>query len=168
MLSELLHLKNQYPNAKIVVGNTEIGVEVKFKHLSYPVLIQPTLVKEMRTITEYSEVMNIGASVTLIELENCLKNQIDRKPEYRTRIFSEIVSMLHWFAGKQVRNVAAVGGNIMTGSPISDLNPIFMAAGIKLNVSSLKNGSRLIPMDYNFFIYFSLNFNFTKWNYFNC
>lgn len=39
----------------------------------------------------------------------------------------------------------------MTGSPISDLNPIFMAAGIKLNVSSLKNGSRLIPMDHNFF-----------------
>nr|XP_034184290.1 xanthine dehydrogenase isoform X2 [Osmia lignaria] len=151
MLSELLHLKNQYTNAKIVVGNTEIGVEVKFKHLSYPVLIQPTLVKEMRTITEYSEVMDVGASVTLIELENCLKNQIDRKPEHKTRIFSEIVSMLHWFAGKQVRNVAAVGGNIMTGSPISDLNPIFMAAGIKLNVSSLKNGNRLIPMDHNFF-----------------
>ena len=32
--------------------------------------------------------------------------------------------MLHWFAGKQIRNAAAVGGNIMTGSPISDLNPV--------------------------------------------
>lgn len=39
----------------------------------------------------------------------------------------------------------------MTGSPISDLNPIFMAAGIKLNVSSMKNGVRLIPMDHTFF-----------------
>lgn len=39
----------------------------------------------------------------------------------------------------------------MTGSPISDLNPIFMAAGVKLNVSSLKNGNRLIPMDHTFF-----------------
>lgn len=39
----------------------------------------------------------------------------------------------------------------MTGSPISDLNPIFMAAGIKLNVSSMKNGVRLVPMDHTFF-----------------
>ncbi|CAL7940094.1 unnamed protein product [Xylocopa violacea] len=150
-LSELLHLKAQHPNAKIVVGNTEIGVEVKFKHLSYPVLIQPTLIKEMRNIEEYPDVINVGASVTLVEMETFLKNQIARQPEYQTRVFSEIVNMLHWFAGKQIRNVAAVGGNIMTGSPISDLNPIFMAAGIKLNVSSLKKGNRLIPMDHTFF-----------------
>lgn len=45
----------------------------------------------------------------------------------------------------------AVGGNVMTGSPISDLNPILMAAGVKLNVCSLKNGTRLIPMDHTFF-----------------
>ncbi|CAK9809030.1 Xanthine dehydrogenase [Anthophora quadrimaculata] len=150
-LTELLHLKDQYPNAKIVVGNTEIGVEVKFKHLSYPVLIQPTLIKELQNIDEYPEAMNVGASVTLIELEKSLRNQIDKKPEYQTRIFKEIISMLHWFAGKQIRNVAAVGGNIMTGSPISDLNPIFMAALVKLNVSSLKNGNRLVVMDHTFF-----------------
>ncbi|KOC64646.1 Xanthine dehydrogenase [Habropoda laboriosa] len=150
-LTELLHLKNQYPNAKIVVGNTEIGVEVKFKHLSYPVLIQPTLIKEMRSVDEYPEMMNVGASVTLVELEKSLRNQIDKKPEYQTRIFNEIINMLHWFAGKQIRNVAAVGGNVMTGSPISDLNPIFMAAGVKLEVCSSKNGNRLIPMDHTFF-----------------
>lgn len=26
--------------------------------------------------------------------------------EYNTRIFMEIINMLHWFAGKQIRNVA--------------------------------------------------------------
>ena len=30
----------------------------------------------------------------------------------------------------------AVGGNIMTASPISDLNPLFMAAGCHLTVGS--------------------------------
>jgi xanthine dehydrogenase/oxidase len=35
--------------------------------------------------------------------------------------------MLRWFAGKQIRNAAAVGGNIMTGSPISDLNPVTLS-----------------------------------------
>ena len=53
-------------------------------------------------------------------------------------------------AGKQIRNVAAVGGNIMTGSPISDLNPIFLAAGCRLRIGSVE-GEREISFDENFF-----------------
>ncbi|KAG5679787.1 hypothetical protein PVAND_009325 [Polypedilum vanderplanki] len=49
--------------------------------------------------------------------------------------------MLHWFSGTQVRNVASIGGNIVTSSPISDLNPILLAAGAKLEVqTSLMKG----------------------------
>ncbi|XP_050457296.1 xanthine dehydrogenase isoform X2 [Cataglyphis hispanica] len=153
----LLALKEQYPNAKIVIGNTEIGVEVKFKHLVYPVLIQPTQIREMREIIETQKALKVGASVTLAELEETLRYYVKTKPEHSTRIFTEIINMLHWFAGKQIRNVAAVGGNIMTGSPISDLNPIFMAANIKLNLCSLKHGSRTVPMDHTFFVGYRRN-----------
>ncbi|XP_015600760.1 xanthine dehydrogenase [Cephus cinctus] len=156
-LKELLVLKKKYHSAKIIVGNTEVGVEVKFKHLLYPVLIQPTQIKEMREISVTHETIRIGASVTLMELEEALKHQIKAQPEYKTRIFTQIVNMLHWFAGKQIRNVAAVGGNIMTGSPISDLNPIFMAAGIKLNLCSLDRGHRTVPMDHTFFVGYRRN-----------
>lgn len=31
--------------------------------------------------------------------------------EYNTRIFTEIINMLHWFAGKQIRNVAVSMSN---------------------------------------------------------
>lgn len=34
----------------------------------------------------------------------------------------------------------AVGGNIMTASPISDLNPLFMAAGVTVEVASQGEG----------------------------
>ncbi|XP_018406133.1 PREDICTED: xanthine dehydrogenase [Cyphomyrmex costatus] len=156
-LKTLLALKDQYPNVKIIIGNTEIGVEMKFKRLMYPILIQPTQVKEMREVIEIPEALRIGASVTLVELEETLRHYVKIKPEYNTRIFTEIINMLHWFAGKQIRNVAAVGGNIMTGSPISDLNPIFMAAGIKLNLCSLKYGSRTILMDHTFFVGYRRN-----------
>lgn len=57
-----------------------LGVEVKFKHLSYPVLIHPILIKEMRTVEEYAGMLNVGASVTLVELEKALKEQINKKP----------------------------------------------------------------------------------------
>ena len=68
-------------------------------------------------------------------MENACLQQIEALPQYKTRVLVEIVEMLRWFAGKQIRNVAAVGGNIMTGSPISDLNPIFMAARLDLVVT---------------------------------
>lgn len=38
----------------------------------------------------------------------------------------------------------------MTGSPISDLNPIFMAANIDLHVQNTES-SRVIPMNHTFF-----------------
>ena len=43
-LEDLLHLKKKFPDAKLVVGNTELGVEIKFKKCFYPVMIQPTKV----------------------------------------------------------------------------------------------------------------------------
>ena len=51
----------------------------------------------------------------------------------------------------------AVGGNLMTGSPISDLNPIFLAAGITLNLCSLKRGARSVKMDHKFFVGYRRN-----------
>lgn len=156
-LNEILTLKKNFPNAKIIVGNTEVGVEMKFRNILYPVLINPTKVKEMCETIETEGYLQVGASVSLIEMEVKLREQIKNKSEFQTRIFTGIVDMLHWFAGKQIRNVAAVGGNIMTGSPISDLNPVFMAAGIKLNLCSLNNGYRSVPMDHNFFTSYRRN-----------
>lgn len=39
----------------------------------------------------------------------------------------------------------------MTGSPISDLNPIFISSKTQLNLQSKKGGSRTVVMDENFF-----------------
>lgn len=47
--------------------------------------------------------------------------------------------------------MAAIGGNIMTGSPISDLNPILVAAGCGVRVAGLQ-GSRELPLDMAFFL----------------
>jgi hypothetical protein len=43
-LEDLLQLKLKFPESKLVVGNTELGVEIKFKKCYYPVMIQPTKV----------------------------------------------------------------------------------------------------------------------------
>lgn len=130
-LEHLLALKKRYPETKIIVGNTEVGVEVKFKHFEYPVLANPTQIVELTHVEKLDGGLKVGASVTLMEMERVMKEEIKSSPECETRLYRAIVEMLHWFAGKQIRNVASVGGNLMTGSPISDLNPIFTAAGIE-------------------------------------
>ena len=55
-LSALLHLKEAHPAAKLVVGNTEVGIEAKFKHAHYPVLVAVTHVPELTSIEVRSTV----------------------------------------------------------------------------------------------------------------
>lgn len=132
-LNDLLSLKLEYPDAKIIVGNTEVGVEVKFKHFNYPVLIMPNQIPEMNEIIHRDNGVEFGASVTLMQINDTLQQLVDELPEHQTRLYRAIIDMLHYFAGKQIRNVASIGGNIMTGSPISDLVPIFSAADTRYN-----------------------------------
>ena len=49
-LNHLLELKKKHPEAKVVVGNTELGVEVKFKHCTYPVYINPSNIPQMSQV----------------------------------------------------------------------------------------------------------------------
>ncbi|XP_065054384.1 xanthine dehydrogenase-like isoform X1 [Rhopilema esculentum] len=150
-LNELLSLKEQFPYAKIVVGNTEVGLETKFKHLEYPVLIHPSHIKELKEISILENGVTFGASVTLDEMETVCRRMIEKLPAYKTRVLSAFVEMMQWFAGKQIRYVAAVGGNIMTGSPISDLIPIFMASKCRLDVAC-KNEKRSLEMNEKFYV----------------
>lgn len=103
---ELLDLKYKYPNARIVVGNTEvgkvhkyeiyitaqlynnilifffqkIGVEIKFKNCQYPVMIQPNKVSELNVIKKCVKGLIVGAAVTIDKLENELKKLTDTMP----------------------------------------------------------------------------------------
>ena len=53
---------------------------------------------------------------------------------------------LRWFASTQIRNFATLAGNIVTGSPISDLNPILVATDAWLSVRSKTKGTRNVSM----------------------
>ena len=155
-LKELLELKRSHPEAKLVVGNTELGIEMKFKKQSYPVMIQPNKVHALQHIKITDEGLVIGSSVTLSTLKVTLESLISSRPKYTTRIFHQIIEMLRWFAGEQIRNVGSVGGNIMTGSPISDLNPIFMACKAMLTLASVDKTRaqphfRQVPLDQHFY-----------------
>ncbi|XP_029448890.1 xanthine dehydrogenase/oxidase isoform X2 [Rhinatrema bivittatum] len=149
-LSELLALKAQYPDAKLVVGNTEVGIEMKFKNMLYPVIIAPSRIPELSCVQRTEEGISFGAACSLTRVGDVLRKAVAELPSHQTQVFQAVLEQLRWFAGPQIRNVAAIGGNIMTASPISDLNPVFQASGSRLTLIS-NEGRRTVPMDDAFF-----------------
>uniref|UniRef100_A0A8B9KDV7 Xanthine dehydrogenase n=1 Tax=Astyanax mexicanus TaxID=7994 RepID=A0A8B9KDV7_ASTMX len=135
-LTELLELKAAYPEARLVVGNTEVGIEMKFKNQLYPVILSPTNVQELRNIQFTENGMECGAAVTLAELGEVLREEVEKLPNYRTEIFQAVLEQLRWFAGRQIRNVAV---RISTVILITKMYILF------------KEGKRVVKMDEKFF-----------------
>lgn len=80
----------------------------------------------------------MGASVSLTKVMHMCKAHNSGN----LSIYSAIARQLRWFAGNQIRNVASLGGNMVTGSPISDLNPLMIAGSAVLRIEGKGSGVR--------------------------
>ena len=136
----------------------------------------------MNEIVHYNGGLSIGAAVTISDVEAKLKSVSSICQKEQTRVFEQVLNMFHWFAGKQIRNCATLGGNLsefkkalrqshdmhgmvgylilqlcllgnlMTGSPISDLSPVLMASGAELQIlSSSEPEGKWVKFDRTFF-----------------
>ncbi|KAF2085591.1 hypothetical protein K490DRAFT_58488 [Saccharata proteae CBS 121410] len=159
-LAQLLQLKNAYPSAKIVGGASEVQVEVRFKNSDFAISVYVSDIEELadtklpRTEAEWealSEVL-IGANMPLTELEHVCK-AVYSKLGQRALAMESLRKQLRYFAGRQIRNVASLAGNVATASPISDANPVLLAAGADVIARSEAKGSFVLPMSEFFVAY---------------
>lgn len=150
-LKHLLELKARYPDAKLVVGNSEVGIEMRLKRIQYRVLISVINIPELNMLSVKDDGLEIGAAVRLSALQNLLRKVLADRVAYETSACKAFIEQIKWFAGTQIKNVASVGGNICTASPISDLNPLWMAAGAKFRVINCKGNIRTVLAE-NFFL----------------
>ena len=159
-LDGLLQYKHDHPEAKIVVGNTEVGIEVKFKAMEYKYFTNPNHIPELKVLELQSGGLLVGSAVTLQTMRDFienLENKVNAGAEKLTVTSEQIrglVAMKHmlgWFASTQIRNVASLGGNIATASPISDMNPMLCSCGAMLRLVSKTGGIREVPIS-NFFL----------------
>ncbi|KAG9473352.1 hypothetical protein GDO78_016497, partial [Eleutherodactylus coqui] len=147
---ELLQLKVQYPKAPLVVGNTAVGLDMKFRGVFHPIIISPTRIVELHLVTETDTGITLGAASSLTALQDTLNNAVSRLPEEKTKLYRALLQQLQTLGGAQIRNTASLGGNIISRSPTSDLNPVMAAGGCILNLAS-KDGTRQVPLDESFF-----------------
>ena len=88
-LDELLHIKTIYPNAKIVSGNSEVGVEMRFKGMDYNCFIYVGDVNELQSVQiKNKNALQIGVNITLNELSESLNNFLDITQQFNGGILA--------------------------------------------------------------------------------
>jgi xanthine dehydrogenase/oxidase len=151
-LEQLVSLKDAYPSAKLVGGASEVQVEVRFKNSDFAVSVYVSDVQELKRTTlpsdtdlESAKELVIAANTPLTELEAICK-EVYAKLGKRALVLEALRKQLRYFAGRQIRNVASLAGNIATASPISDANPVLMACGATLEAVNKAKGTIELPM----------------------
>ncbi|KAK7429576.1 hypothetical protein QQZ08_003955 [Neonectria magnoliae] len=135
-LDQLLQIKHVHPQAKIIGGSTETQIETKFKALEYPVSVYVGDIAELRHYSFKEDHLEIGGNVILTDMEKICEHAIPHYGHARGQVFEGILKQLKYFAGRQIRNVGTPAGNLVTASPISDLNPTLWAANAVLVAKS--------------------------------
>jgi xanthine dehydrogenase large subunit len=136
-LPDLFALLSVHPNAQLVAGATEIGVELNKKFKPFPCLVSTEGVAELIRITATNEAWHIGAAATLTNVEEALGGE-----------FPSMAKMLRVFAARQIRNRATLGGNLVTASPIGDSAPVLLTLDASIVLTSAKRERTVALADF--------------------
>jgi xanthine dehydrogenase small subunit len=132
---ECLLLMEEFPDALLVNGATDVALRVTKKSETLRHIIDCSRIEELKSVSSDSHALTIGAGVRISEVMKLVKSD-----------FPGLYQMLTVFAARQIRNVATLGGNIGTASPIGDTLPVLMAYGADIVLQS-RRGTRRVKAD---------------------
>jgi xanthine dehydrogenase molybdopterin binding subunit/xanthine dehydrogenase small subunit len=140
-LEKLFRAMAEHPNARLIAGATDLGLEITKRFQRFPVLISLEAVAELSETSSTETEWQVGAATTLTKLDDLLGGE-----------FPEIREMLSVFGSRQIRNRATLGGNLATASPIGDSAPVLLALEASVVIASAA-GERVLPLDEFFVAY---------------
>ncbi|NBE54293.1 xanthine dehydrogenase small subunit [Streptomyces boluensis] len=133
-LADTLRLLRERPEAVVVAGSTDWGVEVNIRSRRASCVVAVDRLPELRELRVESDRIEIGAGLTLTEIERRLDGEVPLLAE----LFPQ-------FASRLIRNSATLGGNLGTGSPIGDSPPVLLALDASLVLADA-DGEREVPL----------------------
>ncbi|WP_243058167.1 xanthine dehydrogenase small subunit [Nocardioides sp. SR21] len=133
-LAEVLRLLADEPDALVTAGCTDTGVEANLRGARPPRLVPVDHLPELRELRSTPEYVEVGAALTLTEIERRLDGAVPL-----------LEQVLPQFASRPIRNAATVGGNLGTASPIGDLPPALLALDATVLLVSAE-GEREVPL----------------------
>ncbi len=138
-ISNLKKILNKYPDAKILSGGTDLSLEVTKFRKEIKTIISLNSVEKLNFIKKNRNLLEIGATTSLFEFQNIIKNY-----------FLDFHDILKRYGSLQIRNVGTVAGNIATASPIGDTLPLLLTLDAKIVVQG-KNKKKTFSLS-EFFI----------------
>ena len=134
-VDDLAALCEEYPEARILAGGTDVGLWVTKFHWDIDTIIYLGEVAELDRIEVADGHLEIGAAATLTDAWQIIGER-----------FPDMGEMYRRFASPPIRNAATLCGNVANGSPIGDSMPGLIALGATL---VLRRGasSRELPLD---------------------
>lgn len=126
-LKEALEMRALYPEALIVNGSTDAALRQSKLFETIPFLLDISCVSELKTFEIKDNTIIAGAGLSLEDLRQKCQTALPA-----------LYNILTVFASKQIRNVATLGGNLGSASPIGDTLPLLMACKAEIEVSTLR------------------------------
>ncbi len=126
-----------YPHARLICGGTDLSLLITKRFQDLPELISLEGLAELRGITPIDGGWRIGATTNLAELEAACLAEL--------AAYTPLLRMLRYFASRQIKNRATIGGNLCNASPIGDLAPVLISLGATAVLRSAA-GSRRVPL----------------------
>jgi xanthine dehydrogenase small subunit len=140
-LAEAVAFRRDYPDAKVVAGATDVGVQLNKRAIEPVAFLDLNRVAELEgaRIDGQGEARTIvaGARGTWTELLELCRAEV---PE-----FAEIISV---FGSPQIRHVGTIGGNIINASPIADSLPFLMAMDAEMELANSAGRRRVNINDF--------------------
>ena len=136
-MEELFGLLEQNPGATLMAGATDLGVEVNLQHARPSFVLAIDRLERLRTLTVGAAWIEIGAALTISEVERGLNGRVP----LLSRLFPQ-------FASRLIRNAASFGGNLSTGSPIGDSAPAMLALNASVILASATGEREVAMSDY--------------------
>ncbi|WP_060177465.1 xanthine dehydrogenase small subunit [Streptomyces sp. IMTB 1903] len=133
-LADAVRLLRERPDAVVVAGSTDWGVEVNIRSRRANCVVAVDRLPELRTLHVGADHIEIGGAQTLTEIER----RLDGAVPLLAQLFPQ-------FASRLIRNSATLGGNLGTGSPIGDSPPVLLALEASLVLADA-DGEREVPL----------------------
>ena len=140
-LDELAGLYIQYPDALLLAGGTDLFLEITQSLRDLDNIIDVSRVRELRTVVDASESLEIGASATYSDCAELL-----------VKHYADLRELLDRFGSLQIRNAGTLGGNIANASPVADMAVALIALSANL-VLRCGDERRTIPLEDYFIRY---------------
>jgi len=132
---EALELRRSHPDALLTAGATDLALRQSKKHEFLPKILDISGINELKSFHEHEDRWIIGSGLSLEELWHLSGKKIP--------MFDEVLSV---FASHQIRNMATLGGNIGSASPIGDTLPVLIALEAALELENI-SATRSLPIE---------------------